>query len=435
VTVGLLSRVTRGGFARDAALTYLATGVTLVVNLGAGVVIARSLGPSGRGTLAAILTLADVATGVFALGAAAAVGYHVARRPEDGGRLLSTWMAMLIPLAAVAIATAEVLIGVLFAAQSEETRDLARLYALSLVVTMLVQPLNGLVFGERRTALASAIRIAQPLTVLAALLALLVLGELTVERALVATLTGTVVAGALAAVHTLRRHPLARPSRRLGRASLRYGLRGLPATLTQAVNMRLDLVIMPAFLSASSVGLYSVATNVSWLVVAVSSPMWWLVMPTAASRGERGAETVLASFHVTLGISIALAAAVAVSAATLVPAIYGEPFTPAITALYLLLPGCVLLPAAQMLTSGIYATGRPFTSALPQVTGSVVTVTGLLLFLQSGGIEAAAAVTSVAYAVILVVALVVYRRITGFPWRALVPHRPGGSSRRTSSSR
>jgi O-antigen/teichoic acid export membrane protein len=320
-----------------------------------------------------------------------------------------------------ASAQSSFLVPVLFAAQSEHTQVLVRLYVLALVITMLLQPLNGLIAGERRVGLWNAVRIAQPLGVLILLLVLLAADELSVETALVANVAAVLLAAAAAAVFTLRRHGWAPPSLEIGRASLLYGLRGLPATFTQAVNVRLDLLIMPAFLAASSVGLYSVATTVSWLIVAVSSPLWWLVMPAAAGEGSGGARTVLASFHATFAISIGLAALVALTGWILVPSVYGEAFSPAVTSLYVLLPGCVLLTASAMITSGIYGAGRPFMSAVPHMLGSIVTVVGLLLFLERGGIEAAAIVTSSAYAV---VAVVVYRRIAGIQWRDLLPHQP-----------
>jgi O-antigen/teichoic acid export membrane protein len=412
------ARVNR--LARDAGLTYAATAVTLGVSFLAGVIIARSLGPSGRGILTATLTLTDIASAIFAVGATGTVAYHVARRPSDGACLLSTWTLMLLPLCAIGIGVSQLLVPVLFAAQSEHTQDLARLYVLTLLITMLVQPLNGLIAGERRVGLWNAVRVAQPLGVLVLLLVLLAADELTVETALVANVAAVLIAAAAAVVFTLRRHGWAPPSLEVGRASLHYGLRGLPATFTQAVNMRLDLLIMPAFLAASSVGLYSVATNVSWLIVAVSSPLWWLVMPAAADQGPFGVHTVLASFHATLAISIGLAGLLAVTGWILVPAVYGDAFSPAVTSLYLLLPGCVLLAASTIITSGIYGAGRPFMSAVPHVLGSVVTIVGLLLFLERGGIQAAAIVTSTAYAVVFVVALVVYRRVAGLRWRNLL---------------
>jgi O-antigen/teichoic acid export membrane protein len=419
----IVHQLKRNRFARDVGVTYVSTGVTLVLNLATGVVIARSLGPSGRGVLTAILTMTQVAATVFAVGAMAAVSYHVARNPDDCGRLVSTWMLILLPFAVLAVVVVELLIPTLFAAQSEHSKDLARLYAITLVVTLFVQPIHGIITGERRTALWSWIRVSQPLTTLVILAALSIAGHLTLESALIATLVATVLTAALALAPTLTRHGWKRPSVALGAATLAFGLKGLGSTVTQAVNMRLDLLIMPAFLGAASVGLYSVATNVSWLLVAISAPMWWLIMPTAAGQGSRGHRTILASFYVTLGASLALAVALAGSAGWLIPTVYGDDFSPAVTSLYVLLPGSVLLAGSTVMTSGIYAAGRPFTATTPHLLGSVVTVGGLALLLKEGGIEAAAAVTSTSYAVVTGTSVVLYSRVAGVGWRAWRPTR------------
>jgi hypothetical protein len=52
-----------------------------------------------------------------------------------------------------------------------------------------------------------------------------------------------------------------------------------------------------------------------------------------------------------------------------------------------------------------------------QAAGLVVTVVGLLVFLPSGGITAAAIVSTVAYGTVFVSALVAYQRATGLAWR------------------
>jgi hypothetical protein len=60
------------------------------------------------------------------------------------------------------------------------------------------------------------------------------------------------------------------------------------------------------------------------------------------------------------------------------------------------------------------------TAAASQALGVLVTVVGLTLFLRAGGTEAAAIVSSVAYATVFGSALVLYRRAANLPWREFV---------------
>lgn len=106
-----------------------------------------------------------------------------------------------------------------------------------------------------------------------------------------------------------------------------------------------------------------------------------------------------------------------------VPLVYGNAFAESIGPLRVLLVGSVLYAGAAVLFSGLYALNRPFTAALSQAGGIFITVAGLLLFLEDGGIWAAAIVSSVAYAAVFLSAAALYRRAASLTWRELVPER------------
>jgi len=225
----------------------------------------------------------------------------------------------------------------------------------------------------------------------------------------------------ISGTRALRRHGLGRPSRELVRTTLWYGLRAQGTTFGGAVNTRLDVMIVPAFLAASSVGLYSVATNVSWLIVSLSSALALIVLPAAARAGARGVATVLRSLQVTLLVALALAATVALLTEVAVRAVYGADFGDSVTAIRLLLPGCVLYAGATVLAAGLYALDRPLQAGIAQAAGIVVTVVGLVLFLERGGIEAAALVSTVSYTIVFAGSLLLYRRAAGLSWRNFLP--------------
>jgi O-antigen/teichoic acid export membrane protein len=73
-----------------------------------------------------------------------------------------------------------------------------------------------------------------------------------------------------------------------------------------------------------------------------------------------------------------------------------------------------------VLAAGLHGAGYPLRATLGQVAGGVVTVAGLIAFVPSGGINAAAAVSTTAYATVFVLNLVAYRRTAGLPWRAFL---------------
>ena len=80
---------------RHLIMTFGTTAAVLAMNVVTGVIIARGLGPDGRGELTAIVALPQTFGWLFALGSVQAISYHMARRPEDAPRLIGTWLSVL----------------------------------------------------------------------------------------------------------------------------------------------------------------------------------------------------------------------------------------------------------------------------------------------------------------------------------------------------
>jgi O-antigen/teichoic acid export membrane protein len=130
---------------------------------------------------------------------------------------------------------------------------------------------------------------------------------------------------------------------------------------------------------------------------------------------------VVGSLWASLVVAGVLAAVLALLAQPLLELVYGDSFRDASEPLLLLLPGAVLFAGSSILAAGVYAAGRPFTATFGQLVGMAVTVVGLFVFLRTGGITAAALVSSASYATVFVAMLVAYKAVTGLSWRSFVP--------------
>jgi O-antigen/teichoic acid export membrane protein len=409
----------RRSFAADSTLTFAFNALMLVANLLTGIAVARALGPDGRGELAAIQVLPQMLGWVFAMGCAQAVSYRLARSRDEGPSLFATWLLILGGFSVVAIAVGEALLPALFQAQTAAAQSAARIYLLMLVPVLLTELLNGMLLGKHDVLFYNLTRVGYSAGMAGAYAILIAVDSFSVDAALIASVGVTVGVAAVTVSRVIRRVGIGRPKIKLGLSTLSYGARAHGANVGGLVNQRLDLTIIPAFLSASAIGLYSVATNVSWIVVTIAGAISVIVLPAAASRDrEAGNRLVILSLHVTLLLGAMLAIGIGLAADFLLPLIYGSGFDGSASPLRLLLPGAVLYAGAGILWSGLYAVNRPFTAALTQVPGLVVTIAGLLVFLPSYGINAAAIISTVAYGIVFLGALLLYRRAAGIPWLA-----------------
>jgi O-antigen/teichoic acid export membrane protein len=392
----------------------------LVTNLVTGIIVARALGPTGRGEIAAILLVAQLCVWFFSGGATQAVAYRLARKPEDGPKLLATWLAIGVPFGVLAIIVGELALPILFSAQSGETIDLGRIY-LAIVLVMMLQAVQwGMLLGAHDFLFYNAIRLLQPGLTAVGYIACWALGAFSVEAALVINAVATGAAFLLAGLRLLRRQGLGRPSPALLRETLSFGLKAHMGSLAGLINARLDLLIVPAFLGAASVGLYSVATNVTSIIITLTATIATIVMPVAARREKQSPRTVIRTLQVVLLLGVAIALPLAGIANVALGIVYGADFEPAATALRILLPGVVLDAAAMVLWSGLLAANRPLLSSVAAIPAALITVVGLVLFLEEGGIEVAAVVSSCAYTVVFVISVFLYKHVAKLSWRDFV---------------
>jgi O-antigen/teichoic acid export membrane protein len=421
VTPGPLRRLLSRGLVRAGIVTYAFSGLTLVAYLVSGVVSARALGPDGRGITAALTMVIQLAAFLFAMGVARSLSYFIARRPEDGPTLFTTWTLMLLPLSAVAIGLTQLLLPTIFATDGEQAIEIGRWFAFTIVLAVAMELAYGLLLGVQDFFFYNALRFAQPALIAAVFAVLWARDELTVESALISS---TAVSGLTLLVglgRALAQVGLGPADLGMGLTTLWYGVRGQGQAVAANITARLDVAILPAYVVASSVGLYSVATNVSLIVYHLSNIFAGVVVPAVSRHPERSSVKVIGSLWASLAVAGALGLGLGLFARPVLGLLYGDAFRDASEPLLLLLPGAVLFAGASILTAGIYAAGRPFTATLTQVLGMVVTVVGLLVFLRSGGITAAALVSSASYATVFLAALLVYKSVSGAPWRSFLP--------------
>jgi O-antigen/teichoic acid export membrane protein len=418
---GPVRRLLARGLVRAGIVTYVFSGATLVTYLVSGVISSRALGPDGRGITAALTQLIQLAAFVFAMGASRSLSYFVARRREDGPRLLTTWSLMLIPLTVIAIAVTELLLPTIFSTDGDKAIEVGRWFSFTIILGVGLELVYGLLLGVQDFVFFNVVRLAQPALIAATFAVLWWQDLLTVEGALIASTAATALTLVVGLVRAVRRIGIGPVDARMGLTTLWYGIRGQGQAVASNVTARFDVAVLPAFVVSASVGLYSVATNVSLIVYHISNIFSGVVVAAVSAHPDRGRIKVIGSLWASLAIAGMLALVLGLLARPILGVVYGDSFRDAAEPLVLLLPGAVLFAGSSILAAGIYAAGRPFTATVAQVAGTIVAVVGLLVFAPSGGITAAAIVSTASYSTVFAATLLLYKQVSETPWALFIP--------------
>lgn len=405
---------TGSALAGSYAITLAGSGGMILLTLFTGVVSARLLSPDGRGAVGAIAAWVMVVTVVSSFGFREGMAWLEAKSADLGSSVLTVSIVAIFTTSALGVAVAELLIPWGFAAQSDEVVRSAQIFILWVFPYAACYAFTTLYGARQRFALVTAMRIGQPLIYAILLAVLWAVDRATVVSVLSVQVVSFVVPAALAFVSLYRQTGLARFDWQIVRKGGVYGIKAFGSTLGFLANSRLDLMILPALVVSSEIGLYVVAVSAGSMIVGLFGSLRVVVFPTVARLG--GAEAVMVTqraVRVVFVAALATALTLGLLADFLIALLYGDAFDGAVTPLRLLLPGVSCWAAAQIMTSGLKGIDRPTSASVAQFCGVGVTIIGLALLLGPFGIRGAAATSSVSYFTVLVVGLVLFSRATG----------------------
>jgi L-malate glycosyltransferase len=206
------------------------------------------------------------------------------------------------------------------------------------------------------------------------------------------------------------------------RRSVSFGVKSYVAQVFRFLVLRVDQVLVAAYAGYLQLGLYALATTIAELLWLLTDPLAGAMLPHVV-RAQTGDDRRLSFATGRLSLCIATVAASCgwFLAPLVIPRVYGAGFTSATPALQLLLPGMVALAVARPLGSVLVKEGRAVTASVLGLLALILNVALNLVLLPRIGIRGASIASSVAYATLAVSYVVVGRRRGVAGWRDLVP--------------
>lgn len=418
----MTSERTFGASIGSKALQTFATRIAVsLLGVLTGILIARLLGPQGKGVYSGVQTLLSVPVAVTS-GAGAAIAYLMTKGRRSIGDLFPTLTGAFA--AAVLLSAAACL--VYSSARGWNVETAAFLLAMPPAILLSwQQPYYIAADRVRRLNIqnfAVALGILTGTAVLCWVFRFGVLGALaawiTALYACAAVVVADMVRGG-GRLHAREFYANAREFLRVGSQS------GLNAALG-ALNYRVDSILLIALLGLPTFGVYSIAVSIGEMLFliarSVNTAVGREVGVADAARASNLTAVVVRSGFITCALC---AIPIALFAPPLVHAVYGPLFDGAALPLRLLLPGI-----AVFATSGTFAgyfifqLGRPAVVTVINVATIVAQAAACVVLVPRFGTAGAAAASTIAYVAGALANTIAFCRISGMPASALwVPRR------------
>lgn len=394
-------------------------------NLGffvAVLILARAVGPAGRGTIAFIAVTAFVAARLAGLGMGEATAVFVARRPEARAPLLAN--AVLFMLGS-ALAVAAVACGALVALGEKRPAGIGGRELAVVAAATLVSALGdaGYVFllGSGRLRAVALITASASWLYPLSLAALWATFGLTVLRAALSWVATESVRALAYVGQSKRGLPLARPHPGLLVEAVRFGSRAWVGSLARFLNFRTDQLLMGFLTSEAALGIYAVAVNASEVLLYLPAAAATALLPAAArSEAATRTEQALRAFRSATVVTAAAALVGALLGPLLLPLLFGAAFAGSVTPFFWLLPGAFGFAATAVFSYALVAGSSPGLSSIGPLVSLTLGVALDVVLIPRFGASGAAAAASAAFLAGGCAALAVFRRRNPFAWRSLL---------------
>ncbi|MEW5977029.1 MAG: flippase [Acidobacteriota bacterium] len=344
----LIRKAVSSDLVRKVAETFATRLVLIATGVVTSVMVARVLGPEGRGLYAVAMTTSLMGIQFGNLGLPTSNTYYGAKRRELLPALLGNSLFISFCFGTLAVAG----VGLVFALRP----TIAPLQGTLLILALAWIPiglayllLQNLLLGIQAVRAYNRIELASKLVSVGLIAIIILVGLVTVETVFVASLLALLISFFLA-LKCLVKRITGGPtlSHDLFFQNMRYGFKAYLTALFAFLMLRADLLMIRYLLDAEQAGYYSVAANLADLVYLLPATVGTIVFPKLAALDSSRDKWRL-SRQLTFGVGalmVPITLLAAVSAKMVVSFLFGERFLPAVPAFLLLLPGILFYSAA-----------------------------------------------------------------------------------------
>lgn len=393
-------------------VTYANHIIRLLLVTGSNIIIARYLGPSGKGTLTLMMSFLAIVIMVGMVGLDEANVYFISSKKISHRRIFThalyqTIILSILCLIIFIIIKDWMLHNVLKGITQKH------FYILLVVIPFYFfnQHTRTILLGHRSIYSFNLYVIAQFLILFIIHLIFIPIyglfgGVLSIiVAALVLTISGIIL---------LLRHGA--PSFKIDltdiKKSYSYGIRSQLGLVSSFLNRRLDLFIVNYFLNPYQVGLYAIAVAVAELPWHVPAAAATVLFPWIAdkSRDDAAKFTAYVLRNVIFITVIAIIFLILLGR-LIITMLFGDAFQGSVVLMYILLPGILGLGVTKILGGHFQGSGRPELGTIMVIFSLIETVILDMFFIPKMGALGAAVASSIAYMTSAVIGLTLFTKI------------------------
>lgn len=406
---------------KSSAITFSSQILISALGLTISIILARGLGPAGRGIYALIILIPAVMFKLGSLGIEAANVYFTGSKRYEVKHIVSNSLFTSILLGLVLILSFYGISHLDIFQDFLNSNQINPLYLWLVVLTipfsLLCRFLKNIFLGKEKIITFNKIGIFQIVFQLIAIIVFVLIlrqGVFGAVFSYVLAISG-VTLFAILLIRKITKISLSF-NRRLFKDSAKYGLKAYFGNLAQFFNYRLDMFLVALFLTPAAVGYYCIAVGIAERLWMIPGAIATVLFPRVSSLSvQANALTPRVCRHTFLIIFV-LSLILAFFTKPLIKILFGSAFLPSVMPLLILLPGVIALGGAKTLTADLAGRGKPQLGTYAALTSLAINVPLNLYLIPKWGISGAAFASTVAYTLATVIVIIAFTKISKKSW-------------------
>jgi O-antigen/teichoic acid export membrane protein len=407
-------------FISNLFITFWTSLVGVILTFAIGIIVARTLGPDGKGAYSLIVLVPSVLSMLGNLGIGIANAYFSGKKKYELSHIASN--SLILGLVLGIIITAAFLIYY-FVFQPAFLRDAQPKEALILAISVLPLMLlttyfNNMLLGLGKIKEFNLVNLVHYLAYILLVLLFLFVISLNVFNLFIAWTSATLITCILS-IFLITRITKIRLSFHpaVFKESLKYGGQGYAGNLLQFLNYRFDIFIVAFFLSTAFVGYYSVAVSLAetlwYLPGAVGTVIFAKTIGVSTDKSNKSTPIICRN---TIAFTLVAAILLFALGKYIIILLFGSSFLPALEALNILLPGMVAFSICKVLGNEILGRGKPLINTINVAISLAISIPLDFILIPKIGIAGAALASTISYIASAIFSLIVFVKISSVRW-------------------
>lgn len=389
-----------------------------------GVIVARQLGPDGKGILAAIAVYPTLIVSIAEMGIRQATVYHLGKKIYAERDVIATVMFLLAVSSLLGIALCA---AIYFLTDNPNfTLPMILLALAGIPLSLASSMFQGILLGKEQIGKFSKVSWLTQLLKLATVLVFVWL----LGWGIVGELLGGFLTALVMAVYALwlvaKFVPLGfRFIPGLTKDLLTLGFSYALALFIISLNYRVDIVILQRLVSPQDLGQYTLGVNLAELLWQLPAALGVVVFSRSANAQDARlfSQSVAKLLRVTFVVAVAGALLLGLGADIFIRLVYGEAFLPSANVLRFLLPGIVAFTLFKVLNLDLAGRGKPMVALLALLPAVLLNVVLNFVLVPVYGINGSAMASTISYTVAIVTYALAYAKVVAIPVRELLRYR------------